>query len=91
MTIPAPTFSFTSEIASTKCRLRSAIAFRLCERRIRMVECGVVVTVVAGKAATAAVARVARNDSAVAVGSFLASAGASRVSAVPLVPRWPRD
>jgi hypothetical protein len=40
MTIPAPNFSFTSEIASTKYRLRSAIAFRLCERRIRMVECG---------------------------------------------------
>ena len=31
---------FTSEIASTKYRSRSAIAFRLCERHIRMGECG---------------------------------------------------
>jgi hypothetical protein len=40
MTIPERTYSCMSEIASTKCCSRSAIAFRLCERCSRMVECG---------------------------------------------------
>jgi hypothetical protein len=40
MMIPAPTFSCMSEIASTKCRSRSAIASRSCERCRRMIECG---------------------------------------------------